>query len=75
MGLGDKRTVPLSPADISSEIFAHQFVADMAQPLSILSGKVPNKWDIYGRLSKADIDENENRIDLFNFLEGVFERE
>jgi hypothetical protein len=71
LGPDTKRTI----SDISSEIFAHQFIADMAQPLSILSGKVSAKLDIYGRLAKADIDEGENRIEFFDFLEAVFEWE
>ncbi len=29
--------------------------ADVAKPLSILSGNVPAKMDVYGRLSKTDI--------------------
>jgi len=40
-----------------------------------LSGNVPTKWDIYGRLSKVDIDESESRIEFFNVIEEVFEWE
>lgn len=71
LGASTKRT----EEDISSEIFAHQFAADVLQPLSILSGKVPVKWDLYQRVSNADIDENESLISIFNLVEEVFEWE
>ena len=71
LGEESSRTV----SDISAEIFAHQFFADIATPLSTLSGIVPPKWDIYGRLSQADIDENETRLKFYTFVEGVFEWE
>ena len=34
-----------------------------------------SEWDIYGRLSKAGIDEGEKRIKIFAFIEEVFEWE
>ena len=71
LGGDTQRTI----SNISSEIFAHQFVADIAKPFSILSGRVPVELDIYGRLSKADIDEGEDRIELFDYIEGAFEWE
>ena len=58
-----------------AEIFAHQFAADFVSPLSIVSGVVPPKFDVYGRLSKADIDEDEGRIQFFNIMEDIFEWE
>ena len=61
--------------DISSEIFVHQFAADMVRPLSTLSGIVPPQYDVYGRLSRADIDESEARIHIFNIVEVVLEWE
>ncbi len=71
LGEDTKRTVE----DISAEIFAHQFVADIVQPFQIISSYLPDKYDIYGRLSQADINEKEEHIKLFNFIEGVFEWE
>lgn len=69
LGPNTKRT----EEDISCEIFAHVFVADIFKPLSILSGKVPPEYDIYFRLSKADIDEAETRTELFYWITEVFE--
>ena len=71
LGNGTSRTVE----NISSEIFAHQIAADFTFPLSIISEYVPKKYDIHGRLAKADIDEQESRTKLFDFLEGVLEWE
>jgi len=58
--------------DISAEIFAHEFAADSFKFTEILSRHVPEDYDIYGRLSNADIDEDEKRIKLFELIEGVF---
>ncbi len=71
LGASTKRT----EADISSEIFAHEFAADIAKPLKALSGKVPARFDIFGRLVEADIDEGEKRKGLFNLIERLFEWE
>ena len=61
--------------DISAEIFAHQFFADVVSPLSLLSGHVPDDFDIYGRLSEADIYNHEKRISFYKIMEEVFEWE
>ena len=67
-GSNSKRTAD----DISAEIFAHEFAADSFKFTEILSGHVPEDYDIYDRLSNADIDEDEKRIKLFEMIEGVF---
>ena len=61
--------------DISSEIFAHQFMADIVKPLSFFTGKVPKKYDVYKRLAEADIDEIETRFSVFDLIGGIFEWE
>ena len=71
LGPNTKREVE----DISSEIFAHQFFADLLHPLKLLSGRIDPKLDVYGRLSTADIDEDEQRIKFFEIVEAIFEWE
>ena len=51
------------------------FLADVVEPLSVLSGHVPDEYDIYGRLSEADIDEGENRYKFFEIITAMFEWE
>ena len=61
--------------DISAEIFAHQFGADFIKPYSGLIKSVIPSSNLYGQLSKADINEDEKRIIFFNIMEAVLEWE
>ena len=67
-GNATKRTVE----NISAEIFAHEFVAEVFKFTEPLSNFLPEKYDIYGRLSSVDVDENEDRIVIFEAIERVF---